>query len=162
MPLDRRRGLQPCRRIDHVPGRHPRHRLRRPETTSASPVLMPTRTQVEAGLVVVQGGDRSSIARAARTALRSSSWAIGAPNRGHHGVADELLDCATIVLQPLPEERMVRSKGATYILYVHALAAAGEADQVSEQHRHHLAPSLTARRTAPHRRRRRTGTSGFS
>ena len=69
----------------------------------------------------------------------------------HHGVADELLDRAPVVLQLLAQQGVVGSESAAHILNVHSLAATREANQVGEQHRHDLA-LLTLRHLAGRQR----------
>ena len=66
-----------------------------PIVTAASPVRTPARA-FRAASSSGTAATRSSPARTARSA--SSSWRDRCSPDGHHGVADELLDCAAVAL----------------------------------------------------------------
>ena len=159
--VDRRRRLQPRRGVDDVAGRHPlaaggvgtQHDQR------LAGVHAHAHVQVEAGLFVVQPRDRGpDRERRAHRPLRIVLVGDRRAEQRHHRVADELLDRAAVVLQLLAQQRVVGSEGAAHVLDVHPLAAAGEADQVGEQHRHHLALLADdGARSAQRRSSRRTG-----
>jgi hypothetical protein len=59
--------------------------------------------------------------------------------QGHHGIADELLHRPPIALQVSPEPGVVGGEQAADVFDVEAFGAAGEADQVAEQHADPLA-----------------------
>ena len=83
---------------------------------------------------------RSRMRSAARRARAgSSSCAIGHAERGHDGVADELLDRPALGLDLLAHRPEVRREHLLQPLGVQSLAQAGRARHVGEQDRHEAA-----------------------
>ena len=112
---------------------------RAPRATTASPVVTAARTATSSP------SPRSSsivsrIRSAARTARSaSSSWAIGRPEHGHDGVADELLDRPAEPLDVGLHALVVRAQRRADVLRIGPVRAIREADEIDEQHRYDLA-----------------------
>ena len=112
---------------------------RAPSETSASPVVIPTRTSRPSSSA------KSRIARAARTARSgSSSWAVGAPKSA---ITASPMNFSTV--PPWPRARRGRARGTGRgwpdVLGIELLGPRGEADEVAEDDRDDLALPRTRR-----------------
>ena len=133
--VDRSRGLKPGGGVDDVAGGHAfasghvgaQHHERFAGVDADAYV------QVQTGLLVVEPLDRGPNRECcAHRAFGIVLMCDRRPEQRHHGVADELLDGAAVVLQLVSQQRVVRSQRAAHVLHVHLLAAAGEPDQIRE------------------------------
>ena len=57
---------------------------------------------------------------------------------GHHGVADELLDHAAVLVDPASDHRVIELEGVADVLRVGVIGLRGELDEIDEQHRDEL------------------------
>ena len=122
---------------------------RAPSATTASPVLIPTRTCSSSS-----GSASFSSAIASRIAQPRPHRPLGivlvrhrSTEHRHHRVPDELLHRAAVALDLLPQASVVRTDAGAHVLRILLLRGGGEADQVAEQHRDDL-PLLTRRTSA--------------
>ena len=126
----RRRGLQPGGGVDQIAGDHPL--ADRPEGHGglAGEHAGPCLDRGSEGTDRVDQGERGADGPLGVV----FPGARRAPDR-HHGVADELLDCAAVTLHHVPGELEVAGEQLTRLLGIHALREAGEPDQVREEDR---------------------------
>ena len=105
-----------------------------PMATTASPVLIPTRTwSASVGSCRVQLGHRLQDREAGPDGtLGVVLVRDGRAEDGHDRVADELLDGAAVALDLLAEAREVRADAGTDVLGVGLLRGGSEADEVAE------------------------------
>jgi hypothetical protein len=114
---------------------------RAPNATTASPVLIPIRTDSSSsGREEVSPGIVSRIRSPARTARSaSSSCAIGGSGHGHDRVPDELLDRASVALDLVAKHLMEGPKRGPDVLGIRLVRACREPDEVAEEDRDDLA-----------------------
>ena len=132
-PVDRRCTLQPGGRVDDVARDHPL-------TLGGACVERDERLAgVDGGadlkLLADRVADRDGRSHGA---LRVVLVRDGGAEDGHHRVADELLDRATVPLELGPELRVIRREGGADVLGVETLGACRRADEVGEEDRHDL------------------------
>ena len=79
------------------------------------------------------------------------------PEERHHGVADELLDRATVTLQLGPNPCVVGAEDGFDVLWVERLGLRGEADEIAEEDGDDLAfsPDLLRSARAAHAAQRK-------
>ena len=108
---------------------------RAPSATTASPVLIPTRTcRSRSG----SASFSSAIASRMREPGPHRPLGVvlvrhGSAEGGHDRVADELLDRAAVALDLLPQAGVVGTDARAHVLGVLLLGGGGEADQVAEE-----------------------------
>ena len=109
--------------------------------TSASPVLTPTRTSSSSAGSASFSSAIASWMRERRPhrPLRVVLVRHGGAEHRHHGVADELLDRATVGLELVPHARVVRGEQRAHVFRVELLRARSRADEVGEHDRDDLA-----------------------
>ena len=109
---------------------------RAPSATTASPVLIPTRTCSESA-----GSASLSSAIASRIAQPCPDSPLGVvlvrhrrAEHRHHRIADELLDRAAVTLDLLAQAGVVGADPRPHVLRVGGVGRSREADEVAEQH----------------------------
>ena len=140
--VDRRRRLQAGGGVHDVARGHPLApgRVGAEDDERLARVHAHAHVEVERGVGLVHLGDRRPDGeRRPHRPLGVVLVRDRCPEHRHHRVADELLHRAAEVLQPAPQDGVVGSERAAHVLDVHPLAAAGEADEVGEEHRDDLA-----------------------
>ena len=123
------------------------------ELTSASPVVMPTRSSSPSSTANVADRERGPYG-----ALRVVLVRHRRAEQRHHSVADELLHRAAVVFELRANARVVRAEDGLHVLRVHRLRLRREADEVAEQDRDDFA--LSARHRERVRRGRAVGSVG--
>ena len=129
-PVDRRRRLQPGSRVDHVAGRHPLARLR--SRTERDQRLPAVHRDANVQLLLLA----HPVANRQRRPHRPFRIVLVRERRAeqrHHGIADELLDCAAVALQLLTQPRVVRRKQRAHVFGIHLLCARRETNQIGEE-----------------------------
>ena len=143
-PVDRRRGLQPGRRVDDVARGHALA-LGRPGAERDERLAGRDRDpNLEVTLLADPVADRE---RGADRALGVVLVRGRRAEERHHRVADELLDRAAAALELGTQTRVVGLEDRAHVLRVHLLGPRREPDEVGEEDGHDLA--LLARRVGP-------------
>ena len=147
--LDPRSSVHDVARDEHVTA----FRLRTHRDHGLPRVDAHSYAEVELRVRVVEVGDRVEDAEArAHRAFSVVFVRDGSPERGHHGIADELLDGASIALDHAADASVVRSDARPYVLWILALRRRREPDEIAEQHGHDLSLVLRASGIAAERR----------
>jgi len=150
-PVHRRGGLQPRRRVHHIPGGHPlplgragTQQHQRLPGIDGQPDLDPLLPPIPPNPVP----DRQ---RGQHRPLRIILTRGRRPEQRHHRVTDELLHGPAEPLQLGPQPCVKRGQQRADVLRVYLLGPGGKAHQVGEQHGHDLA-FLMSRRPGPRQR----------
>jgi len=139
----RRSGLQACGRVDDVTRRHAFARLGSSTERDERLARGDADTHLEVTLLGERIPDRE---RSANRSLGIVLVCDGRAEDGHHRVANELLDRPTEALELRAQARVVGLQQPPYVLGVHALGAAREADEVAEEAGDNLALLALRRR----------------
>jgi hypothetical protein len=136
---DRRRGLQPCGRVDDVAGDDPLAELGACAERDHCLARRDRRPHGDLETFLTELSDRVEDAqRRPHRALGVVLVRDRCAEDGHHRVADELLDGAAEALDVRLHALVVRAQRRADVLRVGTVGPAGEADEVDEEHRDDL------------------------
>ncbi len=146
--VDRRRGLQPGRRVDHIPGGHPLTLARARAERDQRLARRDPDPHLQLGLLLRHPVPNRQ--RRPNRPLRIVLMRHRRPEQRHHRIADELLDRAPEPLQLGTEAGVVRGEECPHVLRVHRLCACGEADEIGEEDSDDLALLVHEARRSGH------------